>query len=365
MTADETRGSLGGASRYSSAQLVYPSPYSAPLEFLDWAEATLAGGSFDLALPVTDATTDLLVRHKDRWPAVQLPFAEIAAIDALSDKVLLYQKALELGVQAPRSVVINKASDIDRAIASIGFPAILKPRRSKIWCGTYFHSTTVRRVEDERQLRELADADDFQFFPYLYQELVPGTGGGIFALYSGGDARAFFAHRRIREKPPDGGVSVVSESCAPDPRMMDSARRILDNVGWHGVAMIEFKVTADGEPYLIEVNARFWGSLQLAIDAGVNFPLMLLDERDDGGASIGANTDYRVGRRLRWFLGDVDRIYIVAKRFRRYGLRRLASEVVKFMTPHPMTTRHEVFRWTDPRPAFREYRQYLRDLASR
>ena len=49
-------------------------------------------------------------------------------------------------------------------------------------------------------------------------------------------------------------------------------QELLDELNWHGVAMVEFKVTEDGTPYLMEINTRFWGSLQLAIDAGVDFP---------------------------------------------------------------------------------------------
>jgi len=53
------------------------------------------------------------------------------------------------------------------------------------------------------------------------------------------------------------------------------AQALLDYVGWHGVAMVEFNVSSRGIPYLIELNGRFWGSLRLAIDAGVDFPWLL------------------------------------------------------------------------------------------
>ena len=41
--------------------------------------------------------------------------------------------------------------------------------------------------------------------------------------------------------------------------------------------MLELKVdAATGVPYVMEVNGRFWGSLQLAVDAGVDFPVLLV-----------------------------------------------------------------------------------------
>ena len=57
--------------------------------------------------------------------------------------------------------------------------------------------------------------------------------------------------------------------------MIEASEKILGHVAWEGVAMVEFLVADDGTPYLMEVNTRFWGSLQLSIDAGVDFPYLL------------------------------------------------------------------------------------------
>ena len=88
----------------------------------------------------------------------------------------------------------------------------------------------------------------FKTQPYMVQECVAGEGQGVFALYNHGKPLVFFAHRRLREKPPSGGVSVFSESIPVDPVMEGYARTLLDHVGRHGVAMVEFKVAEDGTP---------------------------------------------------------------------------------------------------------------------
>ena len=69
---------------------------------------------------------------------------------------------------------------------------------------------------------------------------------------------------------------MLSASAAVTPQLEAYARKLLDAVHWHGVAMVEFRETPQGEFYLMEVNTRFWGSLQLAIDSGVDFPALLL-----------------------------------------------------------------------------------------
>ena len=76
--------------------------------------------------------------------------------------------------------------------------------------------------------------------------------------------------------------------------------------------MVEFKQDErDGLPKLMEINGRFWGSLQLAIDAGVDFPALLLQPPD---ALPSTPLPYRVGVRNRWFWGDVDSLLVSAVR---------------------------------------------------
>ena len=75
--------------------------------------------------------------------------------------------------------------------------------------------------------------------------------------------------------------------------------------------MIEYRVDNDGNIYLMEVNTRFWGSLQLAIDAGVNFPWLLYQIAT--GKQVKAVNHYLTDKRLRWLLGDLDSLYLVLR----------------------------------------------------
>jgi predicted ATP-grasp superfamily ATP-dependent carboligase len=209
-------------------------------------------------------------------------------------------------------------------------------------------------------LINIIDSDrSFQSNPFMIQEYVSGQGQGVFALYNRGAAMCFFAHRRLREKPPSGGVSVLSESIAVDPVLGAHARSLLDNAHWHGIAMVEFKVTRDGTPYLMEINTRFWGSLQLAVDAGVDFP-WLLYQMACGEQPEHVN-NYRTGVRLRWLLGDFDNLFLTL-RDRHYSYSEKLGAIRRFLTPSPFKTRHEIDRWGDLGPAWYEIKQYLRDI---
>jgi predicted ATP-grasp superfamily ATP-dependent carboligase len=102
---------------------------------------------------------------------------------------------------------------------------------------------------------------------------------------------------------PTGSGSSLRESIAPPADMVSAARKLLDALQWHGVAMVESKRDArDGTPKLMEINGRFWNSLPLADAAGVDFPLLLYRMATEG--DVHEQFDYRVGVKCRWLVGD-------------------------------------------------------------
>ena len=147
-------------------------------------------------------------------------------------------------------------------------------------------------------------------FPVLLQERIHGPGIGVFTCYQNGKMVALFGHRRLREKPPSGGVSVLRESVPVSPQTRAYTTKLLDHLKWHGVAMVEFKMDdRDGVPKLMEINGRFWGSLQLAIDAGVDFPEILL--RIAKGETIEPVFSFKEGVKSRWLWGDTDSLLML------------------------------------------------------
>ena len=116
--------------------------------------------------------------------------------------------------------------------------------------------------------------------PYLplIQEFISGKGFGFFAYYDKGTCKRVFMHERIREYPAKGGASVCAQSYF-DEQLMAYGKQMLDHLQWNGVAMVEFKKDdKDGIFKLMEINPKFWGSLDLALCAGVNFPNYLLQQ---------------------------------------------------------------------------------------
>jgi predicted ATP-grasp superfamily ATP-dependent carboligase len=212
-------------------------------------------------------------------------------------------------VDTPRSLTLGSAVDPAATGHGLSFPLVIKPGKSRVATGSGWIYTAVTYAHDAAELQRLLGNLDPRVFPVLLQEKIVGPGMGVFICANRGRVLAGFAHERLREKPPSGGVSVLRESVTLDPLAFEFSARLLEELNWDGVAMVEFKRDLrDGRPKLMEINGRFWGSLQLAIDAGVDFPRLLIDSLERPAAS--PQLDYKTGVRTRWLWGDIDALML-------------------------------------------------------
>jgi predicted ATP-grasp superfamily ATP-dependent carboligase len=357
------RKNLAASSKYCRQAVVYRSPFNDEKGFVDTIRQVISAEHIDLVIPISDITSSILSEHKK----VLEQNTTVAVVDyqpfwTAADKNCLHHIAEELGVPTPTIVYVDRPEQLSEKSGKIPFPCVVKPSRSRLRLGGVWRRTSVLRVQSKEELLELIQKSPELQQPFMIQREIRGEGCGIFALCEKGDAKVLFSHRRLREKPPWGGVSTLRESVALDPTMKEHALRLLRRLEWHGVAMVEFKREAGtGVLYLMEINGRFWGSLQLAIDAGIDFPVLLVQMFRGNG--IHPRQDYRVGIRSRWLLGDVD--HLLARLLRRgrdeMSAPSLGSLVWDFARVYRNDTYYEVECWDDPGPSLYEMKLYLLD----
>jgi predicted ATP-grasp superfamily ATP-dependent carboligase len=350
--AAAVRRSLAGVSRGVREHLVVEDPVAQPAEFADAIGDLVGRIGARILLPISDSAVSAVLAHPRCVPdGCTVPFPPFEAFQRASDKVGLLPLARAAGLGVPESSVIPTPDDARHVELAPLLPGVLKPHRSVVWTGRSQRRLNVVRVGTVEEGRCLLSELPEEAFPVLVQRRIAGPGVGFFALRWDGKVRAMFAHRRLREKPPSGGVSVYRESIALDPELAAAGSRLLEALGWEGVAMVECKREArTGMYYVIEVNARFWGSLQLAIDAGVDFPRLLVE--CVLGEHPSALRQYRVGIRSRWLWGEVDHTYLRVKLREptESAFRVLVGTVVRTVRHVPGRDRCEVLRFQDPRP---------------
>jgi len=354
------RLSIAGGSRFAARMATVPNALERPTEFADAIIALAAAEEAAVVLPITEQSLLAILPVRARlFPAI-VPFPDAAAFSAVTDKERLLKEASRLGIAIPSQEIL---SDID-AVSSIDtsrlrYPIVIKPARSVGERAGVRARFSVAYAADAAELQRRLRALPPAAFPLLLQQRVVGPGMGIFVLLWDGKLKAQFAHERLCEKPPSGGVSVYRESVAIDEELRDRSLALLERFGWCGVAMVEYKRdSATGQPYLMEVNGRFWGSLQLAIDSGVDFPRLLVDcvlgERNQ------EMPNYRVGVRSRWWWGQID--HLIGRAWRSEArdslppntrtVGRAFGDLV--LGPLRRADYEEVLRWSDPGPFWNE-----------
>jgi predicted ATP-grasp superfamily ATP-dependent carboligase len=355
--AEEGRFNLAAYSRYVSRTVSCPAADQQPKEYLEALEQELTRDRYDLLLPTTDTTVTLVRHHRARLDClvrVGLPANDVLA--AALDKWLAIQAAQRNAVAVPRTWVFKSVNELEKVARDLPYPCVVKPRYPRFWNGSGpMKKGAVRYVATrEALLRHFSDVGQ-TVDAFLVQELVSGTGIGVFALTKDGDPLAVFAHRRLREANPLGSRASLAESIAPDDRLVAPALRLLKALGWTGVAMVEFKDAGSTTgPVLMEINGRFWGSLPLAIAAGVDFPLMLAQLML--GGPIPSPALYKVGVRCRHLKGDLSYLIAALKGRPGHWHGRYPSRLgaVLDIMPWPGRWRPYNFSVRDPMPALRE-----------
>jgi len=282
-------GSIAAHSRYCSHHALAPDPERDP-RFAGFLLDFVKENRFDVLLPVSFAAVMQSTGIRAELEKyLKIPLAGDPALEIAGSKSRTIRFAEEIGIRVPKTWYPRTEADIAAIAQEVTCPAVIKGSEESGYV------RYANRPEDLlSRYREIA-----QYSPVV-QEYVAGEGYGFFALYNHGNARAIFMHRRVREYPVTGGPSAVAESVF-DPALRDAGLKILDRLDWHGVAMAEFKRDAvTGEYVLMEINPKFWGSLGLAIAAGVDFPNLAC--RMALGGDIEPVFAYRTGLKYRWLL---------------------------------------------------------------
>jgi predicted ATP-grasp superfamily ATP-dependent carboligase len=350
------RRSLAGSSRYAAGDVRVPEALSDPAAFSEAVTALARRHGVSLLFPMSEEALLALLPALDGATDVRVPFASLDTFRRTSDKRFVMELAAQHGIAVPEQTVVEHREALNpSALSQLRFPIVLKPSRSVAGDGPDRSKMGVTYADNANELaRRLAEFPPAAY-PILLQQKIEGPGTGVFLLMWDSELVAQFAHRRIREKPPTGGVSVCAESIAADVATVAQSRALVQALDWHGPAMVEYKQDrVTGTRYLMEINARFWGSLQLAIDAGVDFPSLL------ASVALGKRpapvTAYKVGVRCHWWWGEVD--HLIAR------LRRgdSAMRTVGTFLLSGRDARNEVLRVSDPWPAVRESIDWFRGL---
>lgn len=297
--ASSERPAPGRWSRFCDKRFDVPDPRADSREFARAVAEIARKGSFATIMPGSDAALIAISTHRDLFPTeVELGLPAEEVVDACVSKVSLMARASDAGLAAPETVV---CADRDEALAAaerLGYPVLLKPRRSVFTeDGDIQQRTSFLAVDEAALVGELSGFG----LPCLLQRHFSGALISIGGVAAAAELPGLAVSRYIRTWPPHAGSVSCSETISAPADLLDRVGKFVAATGWEGIFELELIEGEGGEFAAIDFNPRLYGSLALAVSAGAPLPVIwcdwLLRDRLERGVA-------RPGVRYRW--GDAD-----------------------------------------------------------
>ncbi len=210
----------------------------------------------DIVIPADTRSTRLLCRHGNDFDTMIFPTPDIHLFERLYDKWTFSQYLGEIHVPQPQTQRIQDVSELGNTIC---FPVIVKPTSSE-------NSEGVVRLDSKESLQQLISEQKIASNkPLLVQEYIPGHDIDMSILADHGEVVAW----TIQQRQSDDWTTMTFLN---DPDITDLGRKIVQACNYHGVAHIDMRKNPQtGRTCVIEINPRFWGSLEWSVFSGVNF----------------------------------------------------------------------------------------------
>jgi predicted ATP-grasp superfamily ATP-dependent carboligase len=305
-----------------------------------------------VVLPVSDASIALLAPHRFRFAELGcfLAVAADGALELANDKTRTLEIADKLGIDYPRSLPAANDEDLRAAAAQFGYPYILKPTVS--WNGIATERAVPVEVMNDAEGTEALGRYLASGCEVIAQQMATGDREGVSLFIADGEVLAYCGCLAHRTTPPMGGVSAMRESIPVSPQMLNAAISLAATIGVEGPSEVEFRRDASGRPLLMEINARLAGTLENAMHAGVDFPLMIWQW--GSGQPVTPVRTYRTGVRTRWLAGDLRWLWDSVLRQGRPGSVTPARGLWTFTAEFFRTRHYDFVDRRDIRPALAE-----------
>jgi len=279
---------------------------------IDVVKTYLRKHKIDLIIPVGSDSMRFFVENSEYFNEEQLQFAPSKnQLDLTFSKKKTYEFAIKFGIQTPKTFYPSEKEDIQICNNKLKFPVVIK----------WLYESGDSIVDYANNMNDLTYkywdiCERYGFnketgYPMI-QEYINGIGVGYFALYKCGKKICSYQHERLREGPASGGASVAARTIY-DQELEENGSKLLDELNWNGVAMVEFKRKTSGQFVLMEINPKFWGSHDLGLAAGLSCPFNMVLFCQNRSQEI--IDKYKVGMVYHWPLnGDFRYAFTSIKR---------------------------------------------------
>jgi predicted ATP-grasp superfamily ATP-dependent carboligase len=265
-------------------QIHSPAPHSPG--YVPFLRQQIATVRPDLLIPLCEPIMELLW-DLDRPVDVPIyPAMTENLRSVLRDRRKFYERATALGIAVPPWMPIGNAADLEEAARRFGYPQVLRGTRG-------LAGSQVRVVSSSREaavaVSELNAASPGQPFA---QAFIRGPRHLVGGFFSRGEAIRLFAQETLEQHPAVTGPSIRVRACTHEA-LIRSARTLVADLGWSGMACVEFIRDERGRFVLMEMNPRPWAALEVAERSGADICRAFAESL--AGRTVAPLQGYRVG----------------------------------------------------------------------
>lgn len=221
----------------------------------------------DVVLPVGVRAVRLITEQKDVLSQVvaTIPTPEIDSFDIADDKWLLSRWLKKHDIAHPKTVLFGPGENLEDVITNFSFPIIVKPRVG--WGGK---GIEIFRSPDQFRVWYLGFDHTMDL---IVQAYIKGNDIDCSLLGGQGEILAHTIQKSIKysaDYPWPYGLEFKNHE-----EIYSLTKELVEKFNWTGIVHIDLRYDEiEQRAKVIEMNPRFWASVNASIFAGVNFPYL-------------------------------------------------------------------------------------------
>ncbi|MBF0312907.1 MAG: ATP-grasp domain-containing protein [Oligoflexia bacterium] len=209
-----------------------------------------------LLIPSKDTEIKKYAEHRAEFSGVVIPIPSLDLVKIFEDKYLFY-KTLSNIVQTPSTFLLHKKKH------HLAFPYIIKERGVNIETSGFF--TCYDKHDEHYASKKLIEP--------IAQEKIDGLEYTVDALFdSESKPIVVIPRRRVRIRANVSDIGLVEK----DPLLIKKSIEIAQFLRISGPCNLQWIRNNKGEDYLLEINPRISGGLQMTLAACPDFILALI-----------------------------------------------------------------------------------------
>jgi glutathione synthase/RimK-type ligase-like ATP-grasp enzyme len=225
----------------------------------------------DVLLPTETKWLSFVIANQEALSDVVAvaPVPSPKGFEIANNKWLLSQFLEENQIPAPPTLLATLDDLFEEKLKAFEFPVLLKPVTA--WGGE-----GIERFETLSELRRYIEGQDQRSIKgnFIVQSFLPGLVVGVNILARNGTMLTTTMQRGLipntQKYAAAGAIEFIKED-----KFSSIAQKLVSALSWSGFANVDtLHDNRDNQLKILEINARFWGSLRGSLVAGVSFPYL-------------------------------------------------------------------------------------------